>query len=924
MLAGNTQGGRQLEFSQLHKRVQSGLKGASKARRRWLFAYDRVKYIRRKQIRALSEMYGIKHGGGRVLQKFFGKLMQFLVRARSRILSKKLKKEVGNDEGVYGSVFLGISTKVSYINQADPAMLEAAMLEKRAKLRTHPELKQVIKDIWEKVPKCPRPYGTSIDKQIYLYVAARWVDEFLETDEERRLAIMKTGQDWQKESNGEYFMPYDTFFDSVFELLDVWIPTVDIDDYTSLAAKILDKTKKSARMFVYSYPLAQRHWSEYVAASELNSKKDEDNGTGVLHSADTRSVLRSKQSGKKPNFASAFPFSDSMTGGRQEETTSFAKKRGSVHSLHHIKTEKASSPLATSETPTAEREGTHRADSGPGLRGGGASGHLHNTDSDASEMASSRWGHAVVARRYTVGFEKANKRLDTFRSIASKNEAKHGTTLKPHGSIYGAILQEMESSLRDVCEDTEDEDSTPGTPDLSHVLAVFSPKRANGVKLPDNATPSTTELAPPDAVKQTLTFLSPAARLCAKWRKKNSQTQEADMLAEMSLSAVAITPLVMTREEYKQEMLVDEVKYAARPKLHTAMSVARAAFKKRIERDRLLYGTLGDQGEDYPPWSIDAVLPEDPLAPLLGPDGRTLAGIRALIVNELELTSRDVHHLCTFLMKEAVLSLQIVDLSHNEFVAADAVVPLLRLLSHVPSIVCVCVDGTALQRCAQMRSVLLATAVNTARVIKYATHTSAIMDHLKASCDAGGMIRRQPSLLIPLLSVLADDSSLTQGSFSALYHDVCVSALCRCGVRKLQALERCTETPSQGYPLVPVEDVVEEFVLAGGEVDVDIGVLDAALATVGALFMKQYCRECGVETEVSVGVEALLETQQTMQAVLEAINEADSSWDDSDPFTRKRVAHGCLHSFCIQNGVGLALSMSFVDIAALLMLSLRG
>eukprot|EP01065_Artemidia_motanka_P053573 TRINITY_DN9978_c0_g1_i5.p1 TRINITY_DN9978_c0_g1~~TRINITY_DN9978_c0_g1_i5.p1 ORF type:complete len:1641 (+),score=456.73 TRINITY_DN9978_c0_g1_i5:51-4925(+) len=152
---------------------------------------------------------------------------------------------------------------VSYRRQANPAMNTPEMLMKRIQLRDHQGIKDSIRHLWVRMPRCPDPHADKIDRQIYQWMSLKMLGLFAETNKEKIAAIQHVDQDWFQESNGEYLMDYTTFFDCMFSLLDVWVESLQPDDYVALMHRITARCASRIDFF-WSLKLAERHWEEWL------------------------------------------------------------------------------------------------------------------------------------------------------------------------------------------------------------------------------------------------------------------------------------------------------------------------------------------------------------------------------------------------------------------------------------------------------------------------------------------------------------------------------------------------------------------------------------------------------------------------------------------------------------------------------------
>ncbi|POM78340.1 Hypothetical protein PHPALM_4138, partial [Phytophthora palmivora] len=109
----------------------------------------------------------------------------------------------------------------------------------RFSLRNHPDVIDAVKQLWS--VELPRDEMGCIDQHGYASLFRR-VGRSLEPDaSKRRLRRMeKTIQeDWIRDSKGESMMSFSNFFDSVFELADLWCETIDVEEYITFLRRLV-------------------------------------------------------------------------------------------------------------------------------------------------------------------------------------------------------------------------------------------------------------------------------------------------------------------------------------------------------------------------------------------------------------------------------------------------------------------------------------------------------------------------------------------------------------------------------------------------------------------------------------------------------------------------------------------------------------
>ncbi|GMF10040.1 unnamed protein product [Phytophthora lilii] len=109
----------------------------------------------------------------------------------------------------------------------------------RFSLRNHPDVVEAVKQLWS--VELPRDELGCIDQRGYASLFRR-IGRSLEPDatKQRLRRMEKTIQeDWVRDSKGEPVMSFANFFDSVFELADLWCETIDVDEYIAFLQRLV-------------------------------------------------------------------------------------------------------------------------------------------------------------------------------------------------------------------------------------------------------------------------------------------------------------------------------------------------------------------------------------------------------------------------------------------------------------------------------------------------------------------------------------------------------------------------------------------------------------------------------------------------------------------------------------------------------------
>ncbi|KAG7395471.1 hypothetical protein PHYBOEH_003701 [Phytophthora boehmeriae] len=117
----------------------------------------------------------------------------------------------------------------------------------RFSIRSNPDVVDAVKQLW--AVELPRDAFGCIDQLGYTALFRR-IGRCLEpeADARRRRRMEKTIQeDWIRDSKGESTMGFADFFDSVFELADLWCETIEVDEYIAFLRTLVARVTTMRR-----------------------------------------------------------------------------------------------------------------------------------------------------------------------------------------------------------------------------------------------------------------------------------------------------------------------------------------------------------------------------------------------------------------------------------------------------------------------------------------------------------------------------------------------------------------------------------------------------------------------------------------------------------------------------------------------------
>ncbi|KAJ0405543.1 hypothetical protein ATCC90586_003388 [Pythium insidiosum] len=109
----------------------------------------------------------------------------------------------------------------------------------RFSLRNDPNVLEAVRRLWH--VELPRTAMGCIDQRGYANIFRRIAKSLdAKTFRKRRLDRL-LDDDWKRDSKGEPEMSFANFFDSIFELADLWCDTIDASDYVAFLERLCDR-----------------------------------------------------------------------------------------------------------------------------------------------------------------------------------------------------------------------------------------------------------------------------------------------------------------------------------------------------------------------------------------------------------------------------------------------------------------------------------------------------------------------------------------------------------------------------------------------------------------------------------------------------------------------------------------------------------
>ena len=140
--------------------------------------------------------------------------------------------------------------KLRWWQQADEELYTAENIARREENRHYPPLHEIIYNKWWPlvlsagglVPVEPAQRVWTLPEPNYIIMLTKFQKALLEDDEEwsREEAVHMAHESWHEDTHGKDIMTRPGFFDCLFELTDMWCPTMDADEYVEFLTVLFD------------------------------------------------------------------------------------------------------------------------------------------------------------------------------------------------------------------------------------------------------------------------------------------------------------------------------------------------------------------------------------------------------------------------------------------------------------------------------------------------------------------------------------------------------------------------------------------------------------------------------------------------------------------------------------------------------------
>ena len=129
--------------------------------------------------------------------------------------------------------------KYSLCEQGDMEMYTVQHLMERANLKRDPLIRLSVDAFWNITQLSKSSDNNHLTKEGYIQLN-RMLHLALVPIEEKEVLERSVLVDWKKDSQGNEELSYDLFFESMFELVDIWCEEIDSFEYVAFLDRVLD------------------------------------------------------------------------------------------------------------------------------------------------------------------------------------------------------------------------------------------------------------------------------------------------------------------------------------------------------------------------------------------------------------------------------------------------------------------------------------------------------------------------------------------------------------------------------------------------------------------------------------------------------------------------------------------------------------
>ncbi|GIM04703.1 hypothetical protein Vretimale_9205, partial [Volvox reticuliferus] len=146
---------------------------------------------------------------------------------------------------------------LSYLQQGDASMYTPEALAQRMAIRSQPRFREAVRAWWQWLPLCTLPTDQRLTeeeklmppdmrgmtKPVYCAMAAIIQRVLLPRFGLKPNPSYEPEEDWKFDCRGRRFLLFPQLLNALFELADMWCPTISEDDYVAILTELLEQCK---------------------------------------------------------------------------------------------------------------------------------------------------------------------------------------------------------------------------------------------------------------------------------------------------------------------------------------------------------------------------------------------------------------------------------------------------------------------------------------------------------------------------------------------------------------------------------------------------------------------------------------------------------------------------------------------------------
>ncbi|KAG9409102.1 hypothetical protein AC1031_019362 [Aphanomyces cochlioides] len=168
-----------------------------------------------------------------------------------------------------GLVKLETDANASYERQGNMAFYSKENLALRLGIRNHPLLKRLTCALWRLVCKTDQPMNFDGYHELMIRLHKILMEHFNASD-----SFVQIQEDWASDAKTHEILTYENFHLAIFELVDLWCDSINVNDYISLLYLILEGITRIENARFALRPLEEILYTDVVDVSLQRSIED--------------------------------------------------------------------------------------------------------------------------------------------------------------------------------------------------------------------------------------------------------------------------------------------------------------------------------------------------------------------------------------------------------------------------------------------------------------------------------------------------------------------------------------------------------------------------------------------------------------------------------------------------------------------------